>query len=225
MLIPRRPGELTGGRVFASERGVLMNYEDTLVALREAVRHYCSDTTGHRGETRFDELPLACDSTPMNTDLRIRIANDADLYLLVGLATAFRDHLGRSMPSDGDFRESIATLLKDAGAEFFLACNTQGTALGYVQSRYRYSAWVSALEAELEDVFVVREARRRGVGLLLVEFAVARATERGCRSIGLNTNERNEGAVALYRRLGFRAERALWQGGRQLWLERSLETQ
>jgi len=33
-------------------------------------------------------------------------------------------------------------------------------ALGYVQARYRYSAWTTGLEAELEDVFVIREARR-----------------------------------------------------------------
>jgi ribosomal protein S18 acetylase RimI-like enzyme len=79
-------------------------------------------------------------------------------------------------------------------------------------------------EAELEDVFVVPEARRRGVGLRLVQFAIARANERGCRSMGLNTNERNEGALALYRRLGFRSERPRWQGGRQLWLNKPLET-
>jgi histidine triad (HIT) family protein len=37
-LIPRRPGEQIGGRVFAPERGILTNYEDTLAALREAVQ-------------------------------------------------------------------------------------------------------------------------------------------------------------------------------------------
>lgn len=160
----------------------------------------------------------------METDLKIRIAREADLDALVYLAAAFRDQLGQSTPRDADFRQSVAVLLKDAGTEFLLACNAQGASLGYVQCRYRYSAWTSGLEAEIEDAFVVREARRRGVGLGLVEFAIARATERGCRSIGLNTNECNEGALALYQRLGFRAERALWRGGRQLWLQRSLDT-
>jgi ribosomal protein S18 acetylase RimI-like enzyme len=160
----------------------------------------------------------------MKTDVKIRMASGMDLDSLMRLATAFRDHLGQSTPSDADFRQSIAILLKDARTEFFLACDARGAALGYVQSRYRYSAWISALEAEIEDVFVMPEARQRGVGLRLMEFAIAHAIERGCRSIGLNTNEYNEGALALYRKFGFVAERVLWNGGRQLWLQRSLET-
>jgi ribosomal protein S18 acetylase RimI-like enzyme len=160
----------------------------------------------------------------MALDLTIRMAREADLESLVRLAAAFRDHLGQSTPSDAAFRASIAALLQDAGTEFFLAWDAQQGAIGYVQARFRYSAWTSALEAELEDVFVVPEARRRGVGLRLVQFAIARANERACRSMGLNTNERNEGALALYRRLGFRSERPRWQGGRQLWLNKPLET-
>jgi ribosomal protein S18 acetylase RimI-like enzyme len=156
-------------------------------------------------------------------DLEIRVASATDLDILVRLAAAFRDHLGQARPLDVDFRASIARLLKDAETEFFLACGALRTALGYVQCRYRYSAWTSALEAELEDVFVIQEVRRRGVALRLVEFAVARATVKGCRSIGLNTNERNENALALYGKCGFAAERVLWNGGRQLWLQRWLE--
>jgi ribosomal protein S18 acetylase RimI-like enzyme len=136
----------------------------------------------------------------------------------------FRDHLGLVTPSEADFRASIALLLHDPSTEFLLAWSAPDTCLGYVQSRYRYSAWLSGLEAELEDVFVVREARRRGIGLQLVTFALERAVARGCRAIGLNTNECNTSAVALYQRLGFRAERMLWQGGRQLWFVKAFET-
>jgi len=158
----------------------------------------------------------------IDTNLDIRVAGEMDLEALVRLAAAFRDHLGQATPLDADVRESIGLLLKDGQTEFFLARDARGMAVGYVQCRYRYSAWTSALEAELEDVFVIREARRRGVGVQLMAFAMARATERGCRSVGLNTNERNEGALALYGRFGLAAERALWKGGRQLWLQRTL---
>jgi ribosomal protein S18 acetylase RimI-like enzyme len=153
----------------------------------------------------------------------IRLASAADLDALVQLAGAFRDHLGQSSPAQEDFRRSFSMLLESDETEFLLACDGQQAALGYVQCRYRYSAWVSALTAEIEDLFVIREARRYGVGLLLLEVAIARAAARGCRVIGLNTNERNEAAVALYRRLGFHAERARWQEGRQLWFEKVIE--
>jgi ribosomal protein S18 acetylase RimI-like enzyme len=159
----------------------------------------------------------------MHIDVTIHIASEADLDALVGLAVAFRDHVGQSTPSAGEFCSAIALLLHEANTEFFLARTPTGTAVGYVQCRYRYSAWRLALEAELEDVFVVREVRRRGVGQRLVAFAIARATAKGCRSLGLSTNERNTEAVTLYQRLGFAAACTRWQGGRYLWLQRTLD--
>jgi ribosomal protein S18 acetylase RimI-like enzyme len=159
----------------------------------------------------------------MRTDVTIHIASEADLNALVRLAVAFRDHVGESTPSAEEFCSSIAPLLHEASTEFLLASTPTGAAVGYVQCRYRYSAWLLALEAELEDVFVVREVRRRGVGQRLVAFAMARATAKGCRSLGLSTNERNTAAVTLYQRLGFVAEGAQWQGGRYLWLQRTLD--
>ena len=158
----------------------------------------------------------------MKTDVTIHIASEADLDALVRLAVAFRDHVGERTPSAEEFCASLAVLLHDASAEFFLARPSAGAAVGYVQCRYRYSAWMLALEAELEDVFVVREARRRGVGQRLVAFAMVRATAKGCRSLGLSTNERNTEAMSLYQRCGFVAESARWQGGRNLWLQRTL---
>jgi len=156
------------------------------------------------------------------TDLKIRIADKPDLDTLVRLAVAFRNHLGQSSPSEADFHQGIPLLLEDTDTEFFLAHSRQGAALGYVQCRYRYSIWVPGLEAEISDLFVIREARRQGVGLRLVEFTIIRATGRGCCLVGLNTNERNDAAIALYRRSGFLCERTQWSGGRQLWFEKQL---
>jgi ribosomal protein S18 acetylase RimI-like enzyme len=118
---------------------------------------------------------------------------------------------------------SIARLLHEASTEFFLASTPAGAAVGYVQCRYRYSAWLLALEAELEDVFVLQAFRRRKVGQRLVAFAIARATAKGCRALGLSTNEHNTAAVTLYAQLGFVADSAQWQGGRYLWLQRALD--
>ena len=85
-----------------------------------------------------------------------------DLEALVRLAVAFRDHVGERTPSAEEFWASLAVLLHDASAEFFLARSAAGAAVGYVQCRYRYSAWMLALEAELEDVFAAARPAAAG---------------------------------------------------------------
>ena len=82
-----------------------------------------------------------------------------------------------------------------------------------------FSLWVSAHEAQIDDLFVRAEIRGRGVGARLLAESLERARARGCRVVGLNTNERNTAALRLYQRAGFAAERSRWSGGRQLWLE------
>jgi ribosomal protein S18 acetylase RimI-like enzyme len=152
----------------------------------------------------------------------VRRATAADLEVLVELAVALRDHLAQAAPSAAEFRAGFARLLAEDAAQFFLAVSGAGSPLGYVQCRMRFSAWSGGTDVELEDVFVAAAARGRGVGRTLVEAVLSHASAAGCRVAGLTTNERNAAALALYRRLGFGAERTRWQGGRQLWLERRL---
>ena len=134
---------------------------------------------------------------------------------------AFRDHFGERAPSGREIAASVARLLGDPDTEFIVAQSDAGEFLGYVQARYRYSVWLSGSESQLEDVFVSRSSRGTGVGLRLLEAAMVQAQKRGCRFVGLNTNERNADALRLYARAGFSAARERWQGGRQLWLTRA----
>jgi ribosomal protein S18 acetylase RimI-like enzyme len=67
---------------------------------------------------------------------------------------------------------------------------------------------------------VVDEARRSGLGRALVEGAIARARERGCRRMELDTNEDNAAARALYEGLGFVNDR---YGSRDLYYRLHLD--
>ena len=156
----------------------------------------------------------------MNT--AIRLADPGDHNTVVELVLAFRDNSHQRTLPDADVASSVERLLVDPMTDFLLALSERGDALGYVQLRHQYSLWVSGYVAQLEDLFVVSAFRRRGIGLQLLNAAVARASERSARFIWLNTNERNLDAVRLYTKAGFSSERARWQGGRQLWLERGL---
>ena len=131
----------------------------------------------------------------------LRLAGGADCAQLAGLALAFRDFLGRSEPDAESSAGSGARLLGDPGTDFVIAY-AGDRAIGYCQLRYRFSLWCDGIEAHVDDFFVADEARGRDA-----------------RVVGLTTNERNADALRLYQRAGFAADRARWDGRRQLWLE------
>jgi GNAT superfamily N-acetyltransferase len=133
------------------------------------------------------------------------------------LIAAFRDHLGSETPADSTLDAFLPTALSDPDLEFCCAFAAEGHGVGYTQTRFFRSVWVSGIEAQLEDLFVVSGARGDGVGRRLLDFALARAEERGVRAVGLNTNERNEPARRLYEKAGFRASSyAIWPDGHEI---------
>jgi len=120
------------------------------------------------------------------------------------LLVAFRDHQGHSLPSDASFLDSVEQLIGRPDTEFWLAAlDHDAPAAGVCQLRFRHSVWTATEDCWLEDLFVRSESRRRGVARALVQRALERARERGCRRIELDTTEDNHGAIALYDRVGF----------------------
>jgi GNAT superfamily N-acetyltransferase len=119
----------------------------------------------------------------------------------------FRDHLGKREPGDDSFRASVARLLADPTTEFWLASAAPGEpAAAVCQLRFRHSVWTGVEDCWLEDLFVREDARGYGLGRALVVSALARAAERGCARVELDTNEDNRPARALYESMGFSAE-------------------
>ncbi len=163
---------------------------------------------------------------PMETDLDVRLAERRDLDCMASMVAALRDELGQVEPSESEFRERIGGLIDDPDTDYLVATDSDGACLGFVQQRYRRSIWSAGEEANLEELYVARSSRRLGLGARLVGMAVERARSRGCEAVMLDTNERNEGAIALYKRLGFRFSfthtRTEITGGREVLLDRPL---
>jgi ribosomal protein S18 acetylase RimI-like enzyme len=57
---------------------------------------------------------------------------------------------------------------------------------------------------EIQDVFVPAELRGRGIGTRLSQAAELLAAARGYPSISISASVANDGALRLYRRLGYR---------------------
>lgn len=133
---------------------------------------------------------------------RIWIAQGPDLATAAKLLGEFRDWFGYPEPTDDELRRSVERIAAGGDGEYLLAA-TGSEPRGVLQLRYRWSVWKSADDAWIEDVFVRESARRGGLGRALVEAAIERARERGCRRIELDVDEDNLPARALYRDLGF----------------------
>jgi ribosomal protein S18 acetylase RimI-like enzyme len=59
--------------------------------------------------------------------------------------------------------------------------------------------------AQVEGVRVAASQRSQGVGRALLQWAIDRAQERGCRLVQLTTDKSRPGALRFYESLGFRA--------------------
>jgi GNAT superfamily N-acetyltransferase len=58
--------------------------------------------------------------------------------------------------------------------------------------------------AQIEGVRVAGEHRGRGVGQLLIGWAIDRARERGCRVVQLTTDRQRPDSIRFYQKIGFR---------------------
>jgi GNAT superfamily N-acetyltransferase len=132
------------------------------------------------------------------------VAEPHEAETVARLMVAFRDHLGRSWPSDNAFLAGVEGQIEQRDTEFLLgAANPDAPPAGVVQLRFRYGLWRAGYDCLLEDLFVERAARSAGLGRALVRAAIDRARERGCRRVELDVNEANAAALHLYASAGF----------------------
>ena len=138
------------------------------------------------------------------------------------LLAAFRTHNGATWPSDNAMLAAVDRIIERPDSEFLLAApDADSPPVGVCQIRFRPSVWTASDDCWLEDLFVSDDARGQGLGAALTAFAVERARERGCRRIELDTQEDNDPALGLYRKLGF-SERAKGES-RTLFLQAKLD--
>jgi GNAT superfamily N-acetyltransferase len=135
---------------------------------------------------------------------RVWLADPGEAETVARLMVGFRNHLGYDWPSDNAFLAGVERLIDDRDSDFLIGSpHDDAPPSGVVQLRYRFGIWRAGLDCLLEDLFVSEEARGHGLGRALVDGAIERARERGCRRMELDTGETNEAARALYEAAGF----------------------
>lgn len=78
-----------------------------------------------------------------------------------------------------------------------------GKSVGYVVVTVGYSVEYGGRDGFIDDVYLIPEARGRGWGRQVIDFAVAEAARLGIRTLHLEVELNNDRAHALYQSAGF----------------------
>ncbi len=149
----------------------------------------------------------------------IRLAGAADAAAFGRLLHAFNAEFGDPRPDAATIAERAAPLIESGEVTVLFAGEGPD---GFAELRFRPSLYTGALDAYLEELYVVPERRGHGLGRALLEAAMAHARERGAAHIDLGTSDDDVAARALYESAGFTNREGGPDGPRMLYYERDL---
>ncbi len=146
--------------------------------------------------------------------MKITTVAEADLDDLLPLMRGYCDFYETSPPDDALVAMSRALIADPQleGAQF-IARSDDGTPLGFATVFWMWSTTRAARIGVMNDLFVAKEARGRGVGEALIARCLDLVRERGADLLQWQTALDNHTAQSLYDRIG---------GEREQWLDYSL---
>lgn len=142
----------------------------------------------------------------VSTKLSFRIAARNDVPEIVRLLAD--DALGAKreryeLPLPAGYLAAFDAIAADPNNELVVAC-LDGRIAGVLQLTYiPYLTYQGTWRALIEGVRVASGARSAGIGKALLEWAIARARERGCGLVQLTTDKSRADAKKFYEALGF----------------------
>jgi ribosomal protein S18 acetylase RimI-like enzyme len=144
---------------------------------------------------------------------RVRAARMQEIDLVAALWTLITDHhasldplfrMRRGVVAEGELRELLRALHRDPDAEI-LVYDCDGTPSGLCIVRIDHAPPIleETERAEITDLGVRPELRRRGIGRLLVEEAQAWVRDRGVARIEIQVANGNREGQAFWRSIGY----------------------
>jgi ribosomal protein S18 acetylase RimI-like enzyme len=148
--------------------------------------------------------------------IEIRRADESDAGDVARLLHDFNSEYEDYTPGVAALTERLGELLADGTIVVLLAGNPPR---GFALFRIRPSLWAKAGDAYLEELYVVPERRRQGIGRALLEASIEAARQAGANHFELTTGETDTEARALYESRGFTNREGGPDGPRMLYYE------
>ena len=142
------------------------------------------------------------------SEIKFRRAQAQDLPAIVAMLADDALGAGRedpSVPLATSYLDAFSAIDTDPNQLLVVAVEA-GQVVGTLQLTFlcgisRKGAW----RGQIEAVRVARQLRSRGVGKLMIEWAIEQCRARGCSIVQLTTDKGRTQAHAFYERLGFTA--------------------
>jgi GNAT superfamily N-acetyltransferase len=132
----------------------------------------------------------------------IRPAEPADLSVIIDLIRQLAEYEKLSDEVSLNETEFAAHLFGEHAVAEVLLAEDAGLVLGFALTFTNFSTFVGKPGTYLEDLFVVPEARGRGLGKALLLAVVRRARERGHGRVEWSVLNWNTPAIEFYESLG-----------------------
>lgn len=129
--------------------------------------------------------------------MNVRGATADDQQTLERLYREFEAELPAPPYADVDLEQELAEVREIVGEGLAFLAETDGEVLGFVLGRARPAV------GQVTDLYVVPDARRRGIAAALVGELLEVFRERGLEHVAIDAMAENAGARAVYRRWGF----------------------
>jgi GNAT superfamily N-acetyltransferase len=134
--------------------------------------------------------------------VEIRPANENDVELIYSLIIALAEYERAPEQVVGTPDMLRRWLFGEKPAAETLIAEIDGEPAGFAMFHGTFSTWECAPGLWLEDLFVLPEQRRYGVGGKLLSRVAGIAVERGYTRLGWAALDWNEMALSFYRKLG-----------------------
>lgn len=131
-------------------------------------------------------------------EITVREATDADYQELMKLYDEFVEEERFSGGKEDSFQEVLAST-----ENFIYVAEDGGKLVGFVTFSTRWVVRYPRPIAEMDELYVKPEYRRKGLGTQLVDTIMKRAGELGCSRMFLRTHFKQEAAEQLSRKMGF----------------------
>lgn len=118
------------------------------------------------------------------------------------------DMLGKSResaggPLDPAYAQAFAAIERDPN-QFMAVLEDEGEVVGYLQLTFIPGLSLKGmLRGQIESVRIAASRRGRGLGHVLLNWAIAECRRRGCGMVQLSMNKSREDTLHFYESLGF----------------------